>query len=74
MGYMVDTRGAKPDLVRYANGTFERYDPRVPEKWKGSRSLDAFAWGGGDFVWFDEISEADAKEYMKKIDEFWEKK
>ena len=73
MGYMVDTRGSKPDLVRNINGVYERYDPRVPEKWKGSKFLDALAWGGGDFVWYDDISESKAKEYMKIIDEFWTK-
>ena len=73
MGYMVDTRGPKPDLVRCTGDAFERYDPRTPEKWKGSKSLDAFAWGGGDFVWYDEISDAKAKEYMKEIDDFWAK-
>ena len=74
MGYMVDTRGPKPDLVRDDRGFFERYDPRVPEKWKGSKFLDEFGWGGGDFVWYDNISEAKAKEYMRTIDEFWAKK
>ena len=71
MGYMVDTRGPKPDLVRDDGGVFERYDPRVPGKWKGSRFLDAFAWGGGDFEWYDDISAAEAEEYMEEIDAFW---
>jgi hypothetical protein len=72
MGYMVDTRGSKPDLVRNVNGVFERYDPGVPGKWKGSRFLDEFAWGGGDFVWYDDISEQKAREYMAEIDALWE--
>lgn len=74
MGYMVDTRGPKPDLVRNFNGVFERYDPRDPAKWKSSKFLDEFAWGGGDFVWYDDISEAEAKGFMKKIDDYWAKK
>ena len=74
MGYMVDTRGQKPDLVRCVNGVFERYDPTVPGEWKGSKFLDAFAWGGGDFVWYDDISEAKAEEYKKEIREFWERR
>lgn len=69
--YMVSVRGPKPDLVRVKDGVFERYDPRVPEKWKGSKFLDAFAWGGGDFTWYDDIGEASALEYMKKIDQYW---
>ena len=74
MGYMVDTRGPKPDLVRAEGGVFERYDPRVPGKWKGSRFLDEFAWGGGDFEWYDNISARKAEEYMAEIDAFWEER
>ena len=74
MGYMVDTRGPKPDLVRDDGGVFERYDPRVPGKWKGSIFLDELAWGGGDAVWFDAISAEEAREYMAEIDAFWKKK
>lgn len=70
---MVDTRGPKPDLARNVNGVFERYDPTVPGKWKTSRFLDAFAWGGGDFVWYDDIGPDKAKEYMKEIDDFMAK-
>ena len=68
MAYMVDTRGDKPDLVRSVDGVFERYDPTVPGKWKGSRFLDEFAWGGGDFVWYDGISPKAAEKYMAEID------
>lgn len=72
--FMVDTRFRKPDLVRAGPDGFKRYDPRDPEKWTGSKFLDAFAWGGGDFVWYDDISEEEAAEYMKKIDAFWKEK
>ena len=68
--YMVDTRGRKPDLVRCINGVFERYDPTVPGEWKRSEFLDAMAHGGGDYVWFDDISEEAAKKYMKEIKDF----
>ena len=74
MGYMVDTRGNKPDLVRNENGVFERYDPRVPGRWKTSRFLDAFGWGGGDFDWYDDISARKAEEYMAEIDAWWKAK
>ena len=70
--YMVRTDGPKPDLVRVGEDrVFRRYDPRVPEKWEGSSFLDAFAWGGGDFVWYDDIDEEAALAYMKEIDAFW---
>lgn len=69
--YMVDTRGKKPDLVRAGIDGFKRYDPRVPEKWIGSKFLDAFAWGGSDWIDYDDISEEEAKEYIKQIDEYW---
>ena len=69
--YMVCKRGKKPDLVRAGSDGFKRYDPRVPEKWIGSKFLDAFAWGGGDWVWYDDISESEAKDYITQIDEYW---
>ena len=70
--YMVRTDGPKPSLVRVGEDrVFRRYDPRVPGKWEGSKFLDAFAWGGGDFVWYDDIDEDEALEYMKQIDAFW---
>lgn len=72
--YMVDTRGPKPDLVRAGDDGFKRYDPRKPEKWVGSKFLDAFAWGGSDFVWYDDITEDKVPDYMKAIEEFWAKK
>ena len=68
--YMVDTRGSKPDLVRVGNdGVFRRYNPSDPKVWTESKFLDAFAWGGGDFVWYDDITEEEAKKYMEKIKE-----
>lgn len=72
--YMVDTRYKKPDLVRSGPDGFKRYNPRAPEKWEGSEFLDAFKWGGDDFVWYDDIDEKAAKDYMKKIDAFWKEK
>ena len=69
--YMVDLRGRKPDLVRAGSDGFKRYDPRVPEKWTSSEFLDSFAWGGDDFVWYDNISEKEAEVYMREIDKFW---
>lgn len=69
--YMVDTRGKKPDLVRVGpDRVFERYEPNDPKEWKGSKFLDALAWGGGDFVWYDDITEEEAENYMKQIREF----
>ena len=72
--YMVDKSGPKPDLVRAENGVFERYDPRVEGEWEGSKFLDAFAWGGGDFVWYDDIPEEDVEFYKDKIRKFWAEK
>lgn len=72
--YMVDTRGPKPDLVKYEDGIFTRYDPRVPEEWKRSEFLDKMANGGGDWVWFDDIPEEKAEEYKEKIKEFYANK
>ena len=74
MGYMVDAREPKPDLVRSKDGVFERYDPRAPGKWVRSKFLDAFGWGGDDFVWYDNVSEREAARYMAEIDAFWKGK
>lgn len=68
--YMVNTSGRKPDLIRANKGEFLRYDPRTPEVWERSKFLDAFAWGGSDWIDYDDISEEEAKEYMKQIDEY----
>lgn len=72
--YMVDTRGPKPDLVKYEDGIFMRYDPHVPGEWKRSEFLDSMAHGGGDWVWFDDISDEKAEEYKAKIKDFYAKK
>lgn len=72
--YMVALRGKKPDLVRADDDGFKRYDPRTSEKWVGSKFLDAFAWGGSDWLFYDDISENEAKNYMKEIDEYWKAK
>lgn len=69
--YMVSTLGRKPDLVRAGSAGFKRYDPRVPEKWIGSKFLAAFAWGGGDWLWYDDITDFAAKDYITQIDEYW---
>ena len=67
--YMVDTRHDIPIVVRSSvESGFERYDPSSPEHWHGSKFLDAFAWGGGDFVWYDDIPEKEAMKYIAKID------
>ena len=50
---------------------FKRYDPRVSEKWIGSKFLAAFAWGGGDWLWYDDITDSAAKDYITQIDEYW---
>lgn len=69
----MDTRGRKPDLVRYSKDGYERYTPDRETEWSRSRFLDALAWGGGDFVWYDEIGEVKAKKYMAEIREFLRK-
>ena len=72
--YMVDKRFRKPDLVRCKDGVYERYDPRVKGEWEGSKFLDAFAWGGDDWVYFDDIPESDVEFYKDKIRKFWDEK
>lgn len=73
--YMVDTRDEIPDVVRSsAERGFERYDPSSPDHWHGSKFLDAFAWGGDDWVYYDDISEEKAMEYIKQIQDHYDKR
>ena len=71
--YMVKIcANGKPSLVRVGEDhVFRGYDPREPEKWVEDPRFVAFAWGGGDFINYDDCSESQAMEYMKKIEAFW---
>ena len=69
--YMVDKRG--PDLVRVGSDhVFRRYSPGDPKEWTESKFLDALAWGGGDWVWYDDITEEEAMQYMEQIRKSYE--
>ena len=72
--YMVDVRGNKPDLVKYDDGIYMRYDPTVPGEWKRSEFLDRMAGGGGDWVWFDDIPDEDVEFYKDKIKAYFAEK
>ncbi len=68
--YMVNTRGNRPVLVRVGDdNVYEKFSARDGEKWDGSKFLDALAYGSGDWVWYDDICEEEANEYMQKIRE-----
>lgn len=67
--YMADKRCNPPFVVRVGEDhVFRGYNPALPEKWFESKFLDALAWGGGDFSWYDDISEDEAKDYMALAD------
>lgn len=62
-----------PSVVRIGDDhVFRGYDPREPGKWYESKFLDALAWGGSDFIDYDDCTEEEALEYMKQADRFWE--
>ena len=73
--YMVKIcANGKPSLVRVGDDyVFRKYDPREPGKWHESKFLDAFAWGGSDWIDYDDCTEEEATEYMKEIDDFWKR-
>lgn len=67
-GYSVMTANTKiPVLIRFANGQVETFDPTVEGEWRRSPSKDKILYGGGDFVWYDDITEADVPRFQKII-------
>lgn len=68
-GYSVRTDFETPILIRYKYGQVETFDPRVPGEWRRTPGKDNILIGGGDFVWYDDITEEKAMEYMDKIRE-----
>lgn len=68
-GYSVRTDFKTPILIRYKYGQVETFDPSEPGEWRRSPTKDSILAGGGDFVWYDDITEEKAMEYMDKIRE-----
>ena len=69
-GYSVRTDGRKvPVLIRYRNGEVETFDPSVAGEWRRSPTKDSILYGGGDFVWYDDITEEEAMKYADRIRE-----
>ena len=66
-GYSVRTDFGFPILIRYHNGEVETFRP---DGWERTPGKDSILNGGGDFVWYDDISEEEAVNYMKQIREF----
>lgn len=66
-GYSVRTDFGFPVLIRYHHGAVETFDPGEPGEWRRSPTKDSILYGGGDFVWYDDITEEEAKKYMEQI-------
>lgn len=68
-GYSVwdDHDGTIPVLIRYRNGEVETFDPDEPGEWRRSPLKDSILYGGGDFVWYDDITEAEVPAVQDKI-------
>ncbi len=60
-GYAVrdDRDGTIPVLIRYRNGEVETFNPEKPGEWFRSPLKDSILFGGGDFIWYDDITEAE---------------
>ena len=65
-GYSVRTDFGFPILIRYKNHEVEIYTANGT--WEREPGLDSILIGEGDFVWYDDIDESKALEYMKEID------
>jgi len=57
------------NLVRFSEGKAELYCPTKDgrDNWVPMPHLNEIRYGLGDAVWYDEIDEAEAKEWMEKI-------
>lgn len=66
-GYMVRTDGGYPVLIRSRHGAVETFDPSEPNEWRRSPVKDNILSGGGDWVWYDDITEEEAAKYADKI-------
>lgn len=66
-GYCVRTDFGFPMLIRYHNMEAEIYCGNGT--WERSPGDDEILVGKGDSVWWDDITEEDAKKYSKEIDE-----
>ena len=65
-GYAVWRDGGVPTLIRYKNGeVFTFYGST--ESWERTPNKDNILVGDGDFVWYDEISEDEAKRVAVQI-------
>ena len=65
--YSVDTRGEIPTLIRWECPYIYTFSPLEPGEWVESPGKASMVWGQGDFVWYDDISEAEALKYMEQI-------
>ncbi len=66
-GYMVDKSGPIPVLIRFQYGAVETFYPNEPGEWKRTPLKDSILEGGGNFVWYDDISEDQVEYYMDLI-------
>lgn len=51
-------------LVRLSTDGAEMFCPCRDVEWQSAPHLDAIRFGGGDFVWYQPVSEAEALRYM----------
>ena len=71
-GYSVKTEGGLV-LIRYANGAVETFSPSTPGEWRRTPIKDNILNGGGDFVWYDDITEEEAMKYADRIRQAYNK-
>ena len=59
----------RENLVRFVDGDAELYCPTKDgeDKWMPMPHLNEIRYGLGDAVWYDEISEEEAGEWMDRI-------
>ena len=57
----------KGNLVRFTGRKAELYCPNMPNVWVEMPHLNEIRTGFGDSIWYDFISEEEAKDWMEKF-------
>ena len=69
--YAADTRDDIPTVIRWDWPCVWTFDPIMEGEWRPSPGKGEMYWGQGDWVWYDEISDAEAERYMEQIREHY---
>lgn len=57
----------RDNLIRFSPEKVELFCPSKPEEWVAMPHLEELRYGGGNFVWYDDITEEEAMQYKERI-------